>query len=322
MHNFFKWIDCTDRKRPRELERPPDVKLRIAQLTDPHVPSQVELLRRVRDLVGKHGSVGTFSKEFWGMTNEMGHPYRKQRQRYTNMLKKALIGLHDIDVDHLVITGDVAHCSLPTEFLEMRGALEVTGWWGDDKLTVIPGNHDRFNLYERIPKDPMESYFDVVSPHEPRLKLLDGGVALVETESNRDPDEDAHFSEKWLPNTIGRIYEEVPEFIAEHQDELRGRRVIGLTHHHISSDWYPKGASTIGGLMEPADGVDDFIEALELVDERAMVLHGHRHDVMPVEYHYESHPVGNPGGFHLSGRMNIIDFNTHGEETMTQVELR
>lgn len=322
MHAFFKWIDCTDRKRPRELTRPSHVSLRVAQLTDPHVPGEIDLLRRLRDLVGKHGSVGTFSREFWGMTNEWGHPYRKRRARYTNMLKKALVGLHKLGVDHLVITGDLAHCSLPTEFLDMRAALEVTGWWGADKLSVVPGNHDRFNLYERIPKDPMEAYFDVVSPHTPRLKHLDAGVTLIEIDSNRDPVEDAHFSERWLPNTIGRIYAEVPDFISARQAELRGRRLIALTHHHVTSDWYPRGPSTIGGLMEPADGVDDLVDALDLIDEHAIILHGHRHDVMPVEYRHRGHPVGCPGGFHVLPRMNLIDFNPHGGQTLTQIELR
>jgi hypothetical protein len=97
------------------------------------------------------------------------------------------------------------HRALATEFLDMRGALEVTGWWGEDRLTVIPGNHDRFNLYEHMPTEPMEAFFPVVTSRKPRFKTLPGGVALLEIDSNRDPVDDRHHLEKWLPNTVGRI---------------------------------------------------------------------------------------------------------------------
>ena len=204
----------------------------------------------------------------------------------------------------------------------LRTALQVTYWWRDEALTVIPGNHDRFILYEQIPKEPMEAWFDVVSPHEPRLKTFEEGIALLEVETNRDPDEDRHPTESWLPNTIGRIYEEVPDFVASHQAELEGMRVVALVHHHITADWYPTGAGALSGLMEPADGVEPFVESLDLVDESAVILHGHKHDIMPVEYHHGEHPVGCPGGFHESLRLNIIDFDQHDEQVITQIELR
>ena len=322
-HPFFRWIDCTDRTRPRSLRRPDNVKVRLAQLTDPHVPSEVELFRRLRDLMGVQESVWDFAHEIGRVTNELGHRYRKQRRLYTNLIKKALLGLHQIDVDHLLITGDLSHCSLPTEFLEIRGALEVTGWWGDDKLTVIPGNHDRFNLYEKRPKEPMEAFFDVVTPRKPRIKTLDGGIALVELDTNRDPQDDQLFTEKWLPNTVGKIYEEVPDWFDTNRQDIEGMRVVTLLHHHITDDWYrERPASAIGNLMTPADGIDEMVEALELVDEQALLLHGHKHDVMPVEYDYHGHPVSCPGGFAEAMRVNLIDFNANDEAVITQVALR
>lgn len=321
-HPIFRWIDCSDRTCPRDLRRRANVKLRLAQITDLHVPGEVELMSRLRDLMGGHGSISDFSMEFGAITNELGHRFRNKRQRYTNLIKKALVGLHLLQVDHLMLTGDLSHCSLPTEFMEVRGALEVTGWWGEEKLTVIPGNHDRFNLYESRPKEPMERFFDVVGPRNPRLKRLPGGVALLEVDTNRDRVHDRHPSEKWLPNTVGKIYEEVPDWFDKNRADIEGMRVLALVHHHITSDWYPLRVSGLSPLMLPADGVDDLLGALELVDPHAMVLHGHKHDVMPVEYLLGDHPVSCPGGFAESLTLNLIDLNDHDETTITQVALR
>lgn len=319
---FFKWRDCTDKRRPRDLERRTDTVYRLAQITDIHLPGEIALARRLRDLVSPHGSIENLSHEVSALSNEFGHQYRGTRRLYANLLKKALVGLQRLGVDHLVITGDLVHCGLAPEFLDVRAALEVTGWWGEDKLTVVPGNHDRFNLYERVKREDMESFFPVVSSREPRFKLLPSGVALLEIDSNRDPIDDRHHLEKWLPNTVGRIYPEVLDWIEDNRGMVEGMRLVTLVHHHITSDWYPRRASTFGGLMDPADGVEELVEAIDLIDPYSIILHGHKHDVMGVDYTYKTHQVGCPGGFAESLGVNLIDFNSHGEQTLTQLELR
>lgn len=319
---FFKWIDSTDKTLPQNLERRPDTTLRLAQLTDIHLPGEVELASRLRDLVATEGSISNLSHELSAISNEFGHQYRTSRQMYHNLIKKALVGFHRLGVDHLVITGDLVHCGLPAEFLDIRGALEVTGWWGEEKLTVVPGNHDRFNLYEGVKRERMESFFPVVSPREPKFKLLPSGVALLEIDSNRDPVDDRHHLEEWLPNTVGRIYPEVIGYIEQNQRKVQGMRLVTLIHHHLTADWYPRRASTLGGLMEPADGVDELLDAIELIDPYSIILHGHKHDVMDVHYTHRTHQLGCPGGFAESLRFNLIDFDVHGQETLTQVQLR
>ncbi len=319
---FFKWIDCTDKRRPRDLERRVDTVYRMAQITDIHLPGEIALATRLRDLVSPHGSIENLSHEVSAISNEFGHQYRSSRRLYANLLKKAFVGLRRLGVDHLVITGDLVHCGLAPEFLDVRAALEVTGWWGQERLTVVPGNHDRFNLYENVKREQMESFFPVVSPREPRFKVLPSGVALLEIDSNRDPIDDRHYMEKWLPNTVGRIYPEVLDWIESNRGMVQGMRLVTLVHHHITSDWYPRRASTFGGLMDPADGVDDLIEAIDLIDPYSIILHGHKHDIMDVDYTVGTHQVGCPGGFAESLRLNLIDFNTHGEQSLTQLELR
>lgn len=320
---IFKWIDCTDKTRPRDLRRPEDTILRLAQLTDLHVPGEVELVSRLRDLISPHVSLQNISHEISAISNEVGHHYRSARKLYNGLVRKTLVGLHRLGVDHLVITGDLVHCGLAEEFLDVRAALEVTGWWGEERLTVIPGNHDRFNIYESYPSEPMEHFFPVVTPREPMLKELPGGVALLALDSNRDPVDDRHYLERWLPNTVGRIYPEALDWIERHRSQVEGRRLVTLLHHHISSDWHPRSATkSFGGLMEPADGADELIEAIDLIDPYSLILHGHKHDVMPVDYALGTHQLGNPGGFANALRFNVIDFNVHGEQVLTQLELR
>ena len=319
---IFRWLDSTDRRRPHDPRRPHDVTLRLAQITDIHIPGEIDLFERLRDFVSPHDSIGEVTHKISAISNEFGHQYRSMRRLYTNILKKTLVGLRRLGVDHLVITGDLAHCGLAPEFLEMRAILEVTGWWGEDRLTVVPGNHDRFNLYERLPREPMERFFDVVRSRQPRLKILPGGVALVEIDSNRDRDDDRHFSEQWLPNCVGRIYDEEIDWVAAQRAQVAGMRTIVCVHHHVSADWYPMAAESLGGLMNPAEGADHLLEAASLLDHHAVVLHGHKHDRMPVDYTLGAHPVACPGGFAESLSVNLIDLDAHGDVVRTQLQVR
>ena len=320
---LYRWMACSDPRSTRDLTRRPQTVTRIAQLTDPHVPSDISLWRRLRDLMRLHGSASDLSLELSAISNELSQPFRKQRKIYTNILKKALLGLRMLEVDHLIITGDIAHCGLSSEFLEMKAALSITGWWGKERLTVIPGNHDRFNLYEEINSEPMEKYFDVVSSRKPRQKILPGGIVLLELDSNADRVDDRHYMERWLPNTMGKIYPEALDSLEKTRAERAGCRVLTLIHHHVSMDWYPRQASRdLGGLMIPAQGVDDLMAIASLTDPEALILHGHIHDVMPPGYLYKGHLVGNPGGFAESLRINLIDIDANQDIILTQAKLR
>ncbi len=320
---LYKWVACSKLRQPRNLRRGEHVVARIAQLTDPHVPSDISLWRRLRDMMRVHNSTSTFSHEISAISNELSQPYRTRRELYTNILKKALLGLRYLDVDHLIITGDLAHCGLSVEFLEMKAILQITGWWGAERLTVIPGNHDRFNLYEDISSEPMEKFFDVVSSRAPRIKKLPGGLAAFEIDSNADRADDRHYMEQWLPNTVGKIYDETLERLDAQRAEIEGRRLLVLIHHHVSMDWYPRLASRdLGGLMKPAEGVDELLDIARETDRDALILHGHIHNVMEPGYLYDGQMVSNPGGFGEALRINLIDVDAHQDITITQAQLR
>ncbi|MFB6263958.1 MAG: metallophosphoesterase [Bradymonadaceae bacterium] len=318
---FFRWQGASDRARPHVLERPESTVHRIAHLTDPHVPSETDLVGRLLDLMREHGSIGSISKEISAISNEFGHDYSGDRARYVNLLKKTLVGLHHLDVDHLVMTGDLVHCGLAREFVDVRAALELAEWWGEDRLSVVAGNHDRFNLYSHLDDTSMEEFFPVVAPGEARIKKLGDELALLEIDTNRRPD-DPHLFERWLPNTVGRIYPEVVDWVESRLNELRGRRVFVLLHHHVTDDWYEPPTGDFAGLMDPVEGIEPLLDVIDTVDPGAMFLHGHQHEVMPVGYRWRGHPFSCPGGFHVYQCLNVIDVEADGGCTVTQLTSR
>ena len=91
--HLFRWIASSNPTQPRNLERSQKTVTRVAHLTDPHVPSDISLWRRLRDMMRLHDSATNITLELSAISNELSHTYRKQRKIYTNLLKKALLGL-------------------------------------------------------------------------------------------------------------------------------------------------------------------------------------------------------------------------------------
>lgn len=319
---IFDWVASSDPRREHSLCRPADIKLRIGHITDMHVPSEVQLLERLRDFT-TNDSLTDFAYKISAFSNAFLHEYSDARELYTMILRKTLLGMRRAGVDHLSITGDLAHCGLETEFLEMQSILRMTGWWDSGQMSVVPGNHDRFNLYERFAREPMETFFDVPSSRKPRFRELPGGVVLFEVDSNADRIDDRHFMEELFPNTVGRIYPEELAFFEAQKEKWAGYRVITLMHHHLSDDWYDIGAETIlGSLMGPVDGAATLMEATEIIDPNAVFLHGHKHDLMVPDYTIGSHQVSCPGGFAETLAVNFVDVTVNDEIVITQARVR
>lgn len=319
---IFKWKASTDKQRAHDLRRPQHIKYRFAQITDMHIPGELEFMHRLRDLMSPQDTVGNITHILSALSNELSHRYRSARQLYSNILKKAFAGFHFLEVDHVIISGDIAHCGLPPEFLEMQGILKKTGWWKPELLTIVPGNHDRFNLYERFPGAPMENFFDVVSSRKPRLKILPEGIALLEFDSNNDREEDRDFAEQWLPNSVGRFYDEEIEWVAKQKEKVKGMRVLTVLHHHVSSDWYGLDPEQIGGFMQPVYRGDELLEQVRILDTHSPVLHGHKHQCMPIDYMYLGHPVSCPGGFADTLTITIVDVDINDEISFTHAAVR
>ena len=319
---LFRWVDSNDPKAGHRIRRTSDTTLRIAHVTDIHLPCEVDLAERIRHLAKPEASLSRVVRKLEGLGNALGHDYHAQRERLTNLVKKVLFALHALDVDHLILTGDIAHCGLAPEFLEMRAILELTDWPHPSRSTIVPGNHDRFNLYEPADEDSIETYFDVVHAARPRLTPLGDEVVLLEIDSNRPPTSDPHFAQAWLPNTVGRIDEAVFSYILDHHREYVGRRLLVLLHHHVSDDWYSAHVESVGGLMDPVEDVGALLDHIQLIDPDALILHGHKHEVMPADYRFRQHPVSCPGALFQDFRCNLIDIRKELPVRITQVQCR
>ena len=107
-------------------EQQPD--LSFVHLSDPHLTSLEAV--RWQQLVSKR-LLGYLS---W---------VRKRRAELRSEVLQALTrDLKNQDYDHLVITGDLTHISLPEEFIQARQWLDSLGEPG--KVSVVPGNHDAY----------------------------------------------------------------------------------------------------------------------------------------------------------------------------------
>jgi Calcineurin-like phosphoesterase len=101
---------------------------RFAHISDLHLTSLDDV--KVSDLLNKR-ALGYLS---WRR--------RRRREHSPEVLAALLRDLRDLNLDHIVITGDLTHIGLPSEFQQARQWLEALGAPTD--VTVVPGNHDAY----------------------------------------------------------------------------------------------------------------------------------------------------------------------------------
>ena len=99
---------------------------RFAQISDPHLSSLEDV--RARDLLNKR-ALGYLS---WRRKRRFEH-----RREVLQALQKDL----QLDqLDQLLITGDLTHIGLPSEFQQAASWLRQLGQ--PQQLALVPGNHD------------------------------------------------------------------------------------------------------------------------------------------------------------------------------------
>lgn len=318
-HPIFKTIETDGQSN--SIGRVTSTDIRVAQMTDLHIPGERTLSRRLRDLIRQYDTPLKLGHEMTAIYNELSHPFQYERAHYNRLIRKALIGLQRLDVDHLVISGDIGHCGIPAEFASFEAAVRATDWV--EKMTLVPGNHDRFNLYEGYYDRRIEDFFDVVSPGEPRFREPLDGLGVFEIDSNRDPEEPLPDSERLLPNAMGSLADRELKLLEESLEAFEGNWFFVVLHHHISQDWYIKKTTNFGGLMAPLSEAERLVDVLS-VDNRDFdirILHGHRHVVMPIGYKYRSVSLGAPGAFFDHFRVNLFDLED-GQIRDSQIQLR
>ena len=100
----------------------------LAHISDPHISCISKI--RFGELLGKR---------FFGYLKWRLHRGAEHSDSVLSALQRDLV---DTKPDHIAVTGDLTHLSLPAEFRKTRQWLESLG--SPDNVTVIPGNHDTY----------------------------------------------------------------------------------------------------------------------------------------------------------------------------------
>ncbi|MBI2883847.1 MAG: metallophosphoesterase [Candidatus Methylomirabilis oxyfera] len=127
---------------------------RVAHLSDLHLTSLIDV--KIRDLLNKR-ALGYLS---WRL--------RRRREHVPAILDALRHDLSGLTPDHIVITGDLTHIGLPSEFQQAQQWLETLGAPTD--VTIIPGNHD---TYVRAPWEDTFALWTPYMTSDPGLQVGD-----------------------------------------------------------------------------------------------------------------------------------------------------
>ena len=226
----------------------------FAHISDPHL-STLNGVRR-RDLL---------NKRLLGYLSWRSH--RREEHR-TEVLAALVRDLKRSMPQHTVITGDLTHLGLPSEFLEAARWLASLG--PHDQVTVVPGNHETYvrmpweeTFAQWLPYLSSDAPADAGSRHDrpfPSLRIREH-IAFIGLSSARP-------SAPFLAvGSLGRAQLHDLNRILAETGERRLFRVL-LIHH-------PPLAETLGWRKRLTDS-----KALRNTLERQgieLVLHGHAH---------------------------------------------
>lgn len=205
---------------------------------------------------------------------------RRDCDRHSPRLLKGLLSaLRESQIDHLVVTGDLTLSAEVTEF--ERAADLLAPWARDQKLTVLPGNHDVWTaeaastgrFLRLVGVDGLGArHPEKVYPH---LVELSPDLVLIALDSAR-PGEDPHTTSGLLGSQQLQI---VREWVRE--KTLVGKAVILALHHHLvlPPERVPSDAYVARMPLADADKLVRLIAELPV----ALVLHGHRHTAFRVD---------------------------------------
>jgi 3',5'-cyclic AMP phosphodiesterase CpdA len=119
----------SDSGQPMPAEpRTPTQETILAHLSDPHLSSLHGV--RKRDLLSKR------------VLGYLSWRTRRRREHLGSVLSALVRDIHRARPDHVVVTGDMTHIGLPSEFQEVQTWLRELG--PPPGVTIIPGNHDAY----------------------------------------------------------------------------------------------------------------------------------------------------------------------------------
>lgn len=187
------------------------------------------------------------------------------------VVERALHQLDDMDVDHIVISGDLTNLALASEFEAARDVV-MTIPEALRRVSVVAGNHDYYTP-DAVKDRRFETYFaDFLKSDLPEYQLehgypfchLRGPVAFVGLNSG--------IATPWLFAT-GRVRDDelqAAERLLQHE-EVQSRFKVVVVHHPLFPDAHHK-----VGFNRRMINREEVLTALRRADVD-LVMHGHNH---------------------------------------------
>lgn len=178
--------------------------------------------------------------------------------------------IRSLNVDHVVITGDLTNLALEVEFDLVRELLERDLGLPSADVSLVPGNHDtytrgafRAKRFLRFFEPYVKSDLAEFPGPFPYVRLR-GPAAIIglSTAVPRPPLVAAGALRKKQLDALARLLE---------HPEVRSRTPILLQHHPLHNP--PRLAKTLFEGLYDADALADLLKPLK----RGLVLHGHLH---------------------------------------------
>ncbi len=183
--------------------------------------------------------------------------------------------LDSLDVDHIIVTGDITNMALESEFAFARDVIERELKLTPERLTIVPGNHDAYTRGS-YKKGRFAAYFgDYLRSDLPELaiKLAMGPFPVVKL---RGPLAIVGLSTAvpQLPfvaaGELGQLQVTALEKIVMHP-EVRKRSLVLALHHPVEAP-----PSAVKAWLEGLRDRDALLSALAM-QPHALILHGHLH---------------------------------------------
>lgn len=236
-------------------------------------------------------------------------------------LRALLNLLRGLQVDTLIVSGDLTRFGTPTELAQARELLEDYGF-ARNRLVVVPGNHD-------VPRGQDSTNFRNTFEREfPDIRELAPGVWVAALDSNL-LDERMLFERRWVP-VRGRVgQEQLGVLRSAWSPPPTGTRLLVL-HHHLArlspeSRWSVFDERTLKADQRLMAPLLDCEEVLGFAHELGFTacLHGHKHWYSRTGYRVGALPVFNGGSITRMVRpqFRLFDFRGGRWEGLLRVEV-
>ncbi len=239
---------------------------------------------------------------------------KRKKSHSHQVVVDAFAQIRAMDVDHIMVTGDLSNLALESEFDAGRRTLEAHAG-GPQTVSVIPGNHDYYTL-NSVRTARFESFFSPWMQSDipvedgkvyPYVKLLGDHAAIVGINSCIPS------PPLFAVGKVGKAQRQRLQRLLQHP-QLQGRFIVAMLHHHLEQPKVSKPRTEF--LRHLRDQPQ--VKALLLESGVDLVVHGHNH-----QHHFSAHPnakgqtthiceagstsVAQHHNPHFGGKFNIYD---------------